>query len=192
MSPFTQASVFLIQTVFDLYLTVILLRFLLQLFRADFYNPISQFVVKLTNPALIPLRRVIPGYKGIDWSCVALLLIVTLVKLSLLALVQFHRFPSIIGLFVWCLGDLFSLTINIFFFAILIQIIASWITPHSHNPILHVINCLTYPLMRPARRYIPPVGGFDLSPIPVIIGLQLIIILVAGPITNLGLQLAFR
>lgn len=191
MSPFTHASVFLIQTLFDLYLTIIMLRFLLQLFRADFYNPISQFVVKLTNPALIPLRRMIPGYKGIDWSCVVLLLSITLIKLCLLALVQFHRFPSIVGLLVWSLGDLFSLTINIFFFAILIQIITSWITPHSHNPILHVINSLTYPLMRPARRYIPPVGGFDLSPIPVIIGLQLIIILVASPITNIGLQLAF-
>lgn len=192
MSPFNQAGIFLIQTLFDLYLMMIMLRFLLQVFRAEFYNPISQLVVRLTNPLLIPLRRVIPGFKGIDWSSITLLLIVTIIKLTLVCLIQFHRLPSIPGLVVWSVGDLVGLTIHIFFFAVLIQIIASWIAPSSHNPALDIIRCLTNPLMRPARKYIPAIGGFDLSPIPVIIGLQLLTILLAGPIIQVGAQLSLR
>src|SRR5687767_7264280 len=110
MHAVTQAIHFLITSIFDMFLMLVLLRFIFQFIKADFYNPISQVIVKLTNPALIPLRRYIPSIKGIDTAGIVLLLSLCLIKLIISCFIQFHVFPSLGGLVIWAIGDLITLT----------------------------------------------------------------------------------
>lgn len=189
MTPVNQAGYFLVQTLFDLYIMTFMLRFILQLVRADYLNPLSQFIVKVTNPLVVPLRRIIPGFLGIDWATLIVLSLLSASKLSLLFFIRFSKLPDALGLVVWTCGDILSLTIYIFFFAILIQVLMSWVAPMG-NPLTGVLHRITNPLMRPARKVIPVIGGFDISPIPVMIVLQLLIILIATPLVQSGLQLA--
>lgn len=175
MNPFlTEAGILLVEVVFGLYLLAVLLRFLFQLTRADFYNPISQFLVAFTNPLLKPLRRLIPGLYGIDLASLVLLLVLKCVELYLLLLlggVAVQWLPIVAAATV----DLLRLTLNVYFFAILIRVILSWFMPYGihQNPAGSLLVSLTEPLLRPARRLIPPIGGLDLSPIAVIVVLQL-------------------
>jgi YggT family protein len=164
----------LVEVVFGLYLLAVLLRFLFQLARADFYNPISQFLVAFTNPLLKPLRRLIPGLYGIDLASLVLLLVLKCIELYLLLLlggVAVQWLPIVAAATV----DLLRLTLNVYFFAILIRVILSWFMPYGihQNPAGSLLVSLTEPLLRPARRLIPPIGGLDLSPIAVIVILQL-------------------
>ena len=179
------ATTFLIHTIFDLYILVVMLRFLLQLMEADFYNPISQLLVKATQPPLRQLRRFIPGYAGVDIASVVLLFALKFVELWLLGSVQSHP-PAALGNIVVSLAELLRLTINVFFWAILIQIVISWVNPGLHNPITTLLHRLTEPLLGRARRMLPPMSGFDLSPIPVIIALQLLIFLGVQPLFDWG------
>ena len=162
----------LIETIFDLYIMVILLRFFLQLFRADFYNPLSQFVVRATNPVLKPLRKIIPGLGGIDISSLVFAFIVSLIKLSLLYTILSNTFPSVAQLIIISLAELLSQTANLLFWLVLVRVLMSWINPGVHNPIVAVIYQLTEPLMAPLRRIIPPMGGLDLTPIILLLGLR--------------------
>ncbi|WP_455211431.1 YggT family protein [Kaarinaea lacus] len=184
------AGVFLIQTLFGLYLVAVMLRFLLQMTRADFYNPVSQFLVKVTNPPLIPLRRIIPGLAGIDMAAVVLLLVIQAVELVLVGLVQGFSL-GIPGLLVLTVAELLNLLLNIYFFTILIQVILSWVNPGGYNPAVALLYSLNEPILSRARRVIPPISGFDLSPIVVFIGIQLIKILLVSPIADMGKRLAF-
>lgn len=184
---FTEAGVFLIQFIFGLYILAVLLRFLLQLVRADFYNPISQFLVTLTNPPLRPLRRLIPGLWGIDLASVLLLLMLTGLQWLLIYLLNYGTTPALLGLAVYSLADLLKLTLYVFYGALLIRIIVSWINPHAqHNPALNLVARLTDPLMRPARRLLPATGGVDFSPILVFLALGLAQILILQPLLMLG------
>ena len=184
------AGDFLIRTLFDLYIMAVLLRFMLQLVRADFYNPISQFLVTVTNPPLVPLRRVIPGFAGIDMAAVLLLVGLEVLKFVVLYLALYQLIPNVFGLLVLAVGELLQTAVNIYFFAIIIMVIASWIASGAYNPLLAVLSSLTEPLMRPARRLMPPIGGFDLSPLIVLIGLQLVSMLVVGVLVQFGSMLA--
>lgn len=192
MSPIIQASHFLISTLFDLLLFALILRFVFQVVRADFFNPVSQLVVKVTNPLLVPIRRVIPGYAGIDIACLLVLLAVSLVKLTALFWLQFSRWPEPMGIMVWALGDLVKMTFYLFVFAILIQAIMSWVNPYGNHPLQGVLSQLTSPIMRPFRRLIPPMGGFDITPIFALILLQVMIILIASPLAHIGMGLALQ
>ncbi|MBS0288905.1 MAG: YggT family protein [Proteobacteria bacterium] len=192
MAPIQNASAFLIQSLFDLYLIVLLLRFLLQYLRVDYYNPFTQFIVKATSPLIVPLRRIVPGFWGIDFATLLAIVMLTFVKVTLVMLISMHKFPSPLGLILWSLGDIFSLTINLFFYAVLISVILSWVAPLSHSPISPILFRLTEPLMRPVRKMIPPIAGFDITPIPVLIGLQLLKILIADPLTQTGFQFGIR
>lgn len=175
MSSFlTEAGTLLVEVIFSLYILAVLLRFLFQLTRADFYNPISQFLVAFTNPLLKPLRQIIPGLYGIDFASLVLLLLLKCSELYLLLLMggfAVHWLPIVAAATV----DLLRLTLNVFFFAILIRVILSWFMPYGihQNPAGSLLVNLTEPLLRPARRLIPPIGGLDLSPIVVIVALQL-------------------
>lgn len=180
-SYLTNPAVFLIQTLFGLYILVVLLRFLLQLFRADFYNPVSQFVVKVTTPVLNPLRRIIPGIGGIDVSSLILAWLLQALALFLITLVVGGGVNPI-GPFLWAIPELVELTINIFLFGILIQVILSWVAPGGHNPVIGLIHTLTEPVMAPARRILPPISGLDLSPMLVMIGLVLLKMLLLPPL----------
>lgn len=176
MSSFQAISLFLVKNLFTLYITVLLLRLIFQYLRVDYYNPVSQFIVSVTSPLVVPLRRVIPGYWGIDFATVFLIVIGTMLKLILLFLIRVHFFPSIIWLVLWTVMDVFSLTLNIFFYAILGNIVLSWVAPQSHSPITGILYQLSEPLLAPARNFIPRISGFDISPIPVLFGLQVLIL----------------
>ncbi len=186
---FANAGTFLIHTLFGLALLVILLRFIMQIVRADFRNPVSQFIVKVTNPILKPLRRVIPGFGGIDLAALLLLVIVQALELVLVALVLgaiIH--PA--GLFVLSIAELMDLVAKVYLFGILIQIIISWINPSTYNPVIGILHSINEPLLSRARKIIPPISGFDLSPILVIVGLQLVTMLVIAPVADFGRSLA--
>lgn len=167
-----QASYFLVNTLFSLYLMVTILRVWLQLVRADFYNPVSQFVVKATNPLVVPLRRVIPGIGGIDWAGIVLVLFVGFAQTSTLQLLFADGFPTqqiIIVSAISVMKEVFQLL----FWVMIIRAILSWIS-QGYNPIEALLHQLTEPLLAPIRRFIPAVGGLDLSMIVFLVGLQFV------------------
>jgi len=180
-SYFTNPLVFLIQTLFGLYTAVVIIRFMLQITRADFYNPVSQFVVKLTTPVLRPLRRIIPSYAGLDLSSLVLAWLLKSAELALLTLVLgLDRNP--LGALAWAFPGLVGLVINIILFAVFVRVILSWLNPDPYNPALSVLDSLTAPVLRPAQRLLPPLGGLDLSPMLVMIALILLEMLVVPPL----------
>lgn len=185
---FTSPLAFLVSTLFSLYILAVMLRFLLQLTRADFYNPLSQFVVKITTPVLRPLRRIIPGWGGVDVAALVLMLALQMLSVWLVFLLSGHAIGPV-TLLVVALAQLVDLTFNVFIFAILIQAILSWITPGTYNPVTSVLFSLTEPLLRPVRRRLPPIAGFDLSPLVVILGLQVIRMLILPLFGLLGAPL---
>jgi len=165
------------------------LRFLLQLVRADFYNPFSQVLVKVTNPPLLPLRRLIPGVFGIDMAAIFLLL--ALKTVELLIVQQLAGFSGdIAGLIVMGVAQLLTLLVDIFFFSILIQVILSWVNPAAmHNPVMGVLHSLNEPLLRPAKRVLPAMSGIDLSPLLVMVALQLVTMLLVVPLNDVAIEL---
>jgi YggT family protein len=180
----TDPLAFMIQVVFDLYIMVVMLRFILQLVHADFYNPISQFAVKVTTPALRPLRRIIPGIAGIDVASIVLMLLLKSIELTLIMLVSGKGAQPLAAL-AFAIPDLLELGINFFLFAILIQVILSWVNPGNYNPATALLHSITQPILRPAQRLIPPISGLDLSPMVVLVGLQLLKMLLLPPLQML-------
>lgn len=183
-SYLTNPIVFLIQTLFGLYILAVLLRFLLQLARADFYNPISQFLVKATNPPLKLMRRIIPGLGGIDLASLVLAWLLKSIEILLILLVSGSA-ANLIAPLLWALPELVELVINIYFFGILIQVILSWVSPGNYNPAVALLHSLTAPVLRPAQKILPPMGGLDLSPMLVMIGLVLLKMLLLPPLRGL-------
>ena len=188
---FAQAALYLIEIVFGLYILAVLLRYLLARVRADFYNPLSQFLVKITNPPIKPLRRIIPGYLGIDWPSIILLFFLQGLELILIALVSSGHIPAPPGLFVLTIANLLKTVIYVHMFIIIIQIVISWVNPGAYNPITVIMYQLSEPVLKPARRLIPPAGGFDFSPMIAIIVMQLMIILLVSPLMDLGARLSY-
>lgn len=178
---FTNPIAFLVQALLGLFTAVVLLRFLLQWMRADFYNPASQFVVKVTTPVLRPFRQLIPGYRRIDLASLVLAWLVKGLELGILALIL-HPQVNLLGALVWALPELVNLTINIFIFTILIRVIMSWLNPGPYHPLMGLLDSLTEPMMRPVRRMLPEFGGLDLSPALVMIGLILLKMLLIPPL----------
>lgn len=165
MNAFNEIFTYLIQTLLSLYLVAMLLRFLLQLVRADFYNPICQFLVKITNPVVIPLRRVLPGYGGIDTASLVLALVLQLLGLVSLMAINGIALPNPGLLLLWSFLGVIGLLINIYFFALLAMIILSWVAPGSNHPAIYLLYQITEPVMAPFRKLLPPMGGMDFSPI---------------------------
>lgn len=188
---FSDAGSFLIDTVIGLYMLAIILRFMLQWVRADFYNPISQFLVTVTNPPLVFLRRFIPGFFGIDVASIILLIVLAMIKIYLIYAIS-GLTPHVSGVLVLAIGEMIQLGVYVFIFTMLIRIVLSWIQPGGYNPVLVLINQLTEPLMAPARRIIPPFGGLDISPILVFIFLYLTLMLVVRPVLDFGHLLALQ
>jgi YggT family protein len=179
------AATFLIETLVGLYILIVMLRFLLQLARADFYNPVSQFIVKATQPPLAPLRRLIPGIAGLDLAAVVFMFVLKFAELWLITGLL-GMTPQAGGLAILSVAELLGLAINVYLFSILIQVIISWVNPGMYNPVMGLLHSLNEPLLAPARRLIPPISGLDLSPIAVIIVLQLASMLAVAPIRDLG------
>lgn len=172
MNPFADVAVLLISSLGTLYLTIIMLRFLFQVVRADFYNPLSQFIVRATNPLLLPLRKIIPGIGGLDLAALVLALLFHWIVIELLALAGFGVIVSPVNALVWAFIGTISLVLNIFFVSLLVMIIASWIAPMSSHPVLMLIHQLVEPAMAPFRKIIPPMGGLDITPIFAFLAIQ--------------------
>lgn len=181
---FGQALVLIINTLGGLYLLAILLRFLLQAARADFYNPVSQAIVKITSPLVNPLRRIIPGYRGFDFASLVLALIISTILSEIMLLAAYNQFIPIGTVIAWAFVGLISFILKIYFWSILVSVIASFIAPFSGHPILLVIHQMLDPLYKRVRRVVPAMGGLDFSPLFLFLGIQIIEILVVGPLAQ--------
>lgn len=165
------ALVFLITTLSSLYLLTFLLRILLQASRADFYNPISEFIVRVTNPLVRPARRIIPAFRGVDVpTLVVLVLLELIVTLMLVGIVGVR--PSLAQVFWLVVFRLVYLTLWTYTICVVVYAILSWVVQAAYSPIAMLLSQIVEPVLRPARRILPLVGGFDLSPLLVIILIQ--------------------
>ena len=171
---------FLVRVLSHLYLLLFLLRFIMQWIRADFYNPIAQFVVKATNPLVVPARRLIPATTSIDLpTLVVLIAIEGLATWLLLSLASYTAFWGVLATFV--LLRLVSLTLSLFTWTIVVYIILSWISPGGYHPLMVMLSELNQPILRPIRRILPPMSGLDLSPLLAVILIQAISIAIPLP-----------
>lgn len=174
MKLFTDIFVYLLETFGTLFLVLVLLRFLFQLVRADFYNPISQGIARFTNPILIPVRRVIPGLFGIDIASLAVLLCVQVLIAELIALVAYQTSVNVFSVLIVAILGTLNMSLYIGFACILIMVISSFVAPHSTHPIILLARQLLDPLVNPIHKLIPPMGGLDFS--VMIIGIGLVVI----------------
>ncbi|MCW3147473.1 YggT family protein [Stutzerimonas stutzeri] len=185
MSQLSQALILIIQTLGSLYLLIVLLRFILQLVRADFYNPLSQFIVKATHPLLRPMRRVIPSMGTLDLSSLLLALIVQIVLMAAILLVAYGTTGNPLLLLIWALIGITGLFLNIFFWALIISVILSWVAPGSHNPGAQLVGQLCEPVLAPFRRLLPNLGGLDISPIFAFLAIKLLDMLVVNNLATM-------
>lgn len=188
MNAFSDILGYLLQTAISLYLLAMLLRLVLQLVRADFYNPISQFLVKITNPLVLPLRRVLPNVARLDLASLSLALLLQISAIASILLLNSLPLPNPFVLIVWGFIGLLSLLVNIYFFALLAVIILSWIAPSSNSPALLLLHQITEPVMAPFRKMLPPMGGMDFSPIIVFILINVIQIALRHMAVGAGLH----
>ena len=178
MSGLLNVINFLINIVVTLYIYAVIIRMILGLTHADMYNPFSQFIITITNPVLLPLRRWIPSYGRVDTAAIIVILFLKFFELFIQSLLLGKQvllgsliIPTIIGVI--------NQVINLFIFSIIILVIISWIAPFvqgQNNPLVSILRSITDPLLRPARKYIPPIGVFDLSPLVVLIALYCVYI----------------
>ena len=187
--PYIQNALsFTIETILGLYLIIVILRFLFQLFRVDFRNPVSQMVVMLTNPPLRVLRSFIPGLYGIDLSAIVLAIVIAMIKSALLlSLSGFGTDPA--GILVLAIAEILKTGIWTLIIVILISAVLSWVAPRSYHPVVGLINGMSEPVLRPFRRVLPAMGGLDLSPLLALLVLNLAIRLLVAPLTDLARQL---
>ena len=171
----TQAAMFLLNTLFDLYILVLIVRLLLAFARANYFNPVTQVVIKLTQPLVAPLRRLLPTYHGIEFATLALILLFEIIKFSCLSWLTMGVL-NISDVLLFSLIDSLRYILKTYFYAILLQAILTWFQP-GHSPAAQVLEQMTAPILRPLRRVIPLIHGIDISPIPALIILQVLIIL---------------
>jgi YggT family protein len=187
MSSIQNGFLFLINSVVNLYLFVLMLRLLLVYIGANYLDSLTQFVTRLTDLIVKPLRRLIPNVKRVELSTLVLMIVIELVKFYMIFLFMLIN-PNIIGLFILTIGDLLKIALDTFFYAIIAQVILSWIQPYSS--INRVLIQITAPIMRPIQRIIPPISGIDISPIVAIIGLQFLNFVLAQSLIALGWGMA--
>ncbi len=188
MNPVQDSFSFLIESVFQLYMLLVLLRFLFQLTKADFRNPIIMPIVKLTQPPLAWLRRFVPGLFGVDLSAIVLFIFLGMAKLFLLGLIA-GGMVSPLGAALWSVAKLLDTSFWIFIIAIFMQAILSWFMPQQGNPITVLLADLTRPVLRPIRNMLPAMGGMDFSPIVALIALNFLQRLLISPLYYAAAQL---
>ena len=174
------ALFFLVKTIADLYLLTFLLRFVMQWVRASYHNPLAQFIFKVTNPLVIPARRLLPSVGGLDAPTLVVLVVLELIVTFLLVLIAGLSLPLPELLF-YCVLRLVALTLWFYFGATLIYALLSWFGDRGGNPVGAFIGELVEPLLRPARRLLPPIGGLDLSALIVLLLLQAALIALPIP-----------
>jgi YggT family protein len=171
--------VFVVNALTSLYLLLLVLRFWLPWLRADFRNPLAQGILKLTSPLVIPIRRVVPSFGRLDTSTVLVAFAVQYLALLLILLIV-GASASFSVVAISAVVKLVLLSLNLFMFAIFVRIILSWVSPGQYNPATAIIATLTEPILRPFRRVIPSMGGFDISPVFAIIALGALTRLLMG------------
>lgn len=174
----TNAGVFLVQTVFGLCLTLVIIRFMLQLAKADFYNPLAQAVVKMTQPFVAVLQKVMPRTGRFSLATLVLAFLVQLLLIVVVLLIAGFELPNPVSLAIWSVIGLASQVLDLLFFAILASIVLSWLAPQTKHPGAYLLHQLTEPVMSPVRRMLPNLGGLDFSPILVFIMINLVDMLV--------------
>ncbi len=196
----TSPLLLIINTLFNLYIMLVLMRFVLQWLRADFYNPVSQFIVHATTPLLKPLRRFIPGFGGQDIAALVLALVILIIKYLLIramgaGIIEIGNAAasigsaSIFGLLLMGSAEIIATLLNIFLFAIIIEVILSWVNPGGYNPVIGLIHSVAEPALRPFRRFIPALGGLDLTPLFATLGIMVAKMLILPPLLYLAMQL---
>lgn len=170
------AASYLVGTLINLYVSAVLLRLLLQWVRADFYNPLSQFLVKLTNPALVPLRRVIPSMGRLDTASVVLMLALEFVAIWLVSAISGDPM-GLAQMLAFSIIKLLMTLLMTYFFLIILAVILSWLAQGTRHPAVPLVFQLTEPVLRPIRRFIPPIAGIDLSPLFALIAIRFLILL---------------
>jgi YggT family protein len=170
------AFTYLIGTLIDLYVAAVLLRLLLQWVRADFYNPLSQLLIKVTNPALVPLRRLIPSIGRLDTASVALMLALETLGVWLAGKIgsSMMTWPHI---FLFSVIKLLMTLLMTYFFLIIVAVILSWLGQGLRHPFIPLVFQLTEPVLRPIRKLIPPIAGIDLSPLFALIAIRFLMLL---------------
>ncbi len=167
----TQALYFIVKTLVQLYLLLLLLRFWLPIMRADFHNPIANGILRITSPLVIPIRRIIPPIGRLDTSTILVAYILEFLLILVLLALRGLRVETL-PIAITAVLELAILSLNLFFFVILIKIILSWVAPQNYNPMTVLLNTMAEPVLRPFRRIVPAVGGFDVSPIFAIVLLK--------------------
>jgi len=167
----TQAIYFIVKTLVQLYLLLLLLRFWLPVLRADFRNPIAQGILRITSPLVIPVRRFISPIGRLDTSTILVAYVLEfLLVLTLLALRGLN--VGAVPIAITAILELAIQSLNLFFFVILIKVVLSWVAPQNYNPMTALLNTMAEPVLRPFRRIVPAIGGFDISPIFAIVLLK--------------------
>ena len=179
-----QAPIFLVQTVLGLYITILLIRFLLQLAQADFYNPISQALVKITQPVVSPLQKLVPSIGRISLPTLVVAIVIQAILIALVYMLSGFGWPAPISALIWSVIGLASQLLDILFYAILAGIIISWVAPKSYHPGVLLVQQITEPFMAPVRRLLPTPGGLDFSPIVVFILIKLMEMMVIYPLAQ--------
>ena len=173
----TNAFSFLIGTLIDLYISAVLFRLLLQWVRADFYNPVCQFLVKVTNPVIVPMRRVIPSIRKLDTASVVLILALEVFSVWIASRISLSPlgFEQIL---VFSLRKLSATILMTYFFLIIAAVILSWVGARMRHPVIPLVYQLTEPVLGPFRKIIPPIAGIDLSPLFALITIRFLLLLV--------------
>ncbi|MGD9386899.1 MAG: YggT family protein [Gammaproteobacteria bacterium] len=175
------ALFFVVKTLLNLYLVTYVLRFLLQWSRADFHNPLSQFILRVTDPLVRPLRRVVPGWRGLDMATLVALLVLQVFVTALLTFIATGAVQGGGLLLYYAVLRILLSVLYLYFVVILAHVVISWVSPGHWNPLISVLHSLADPVLRPVRRVIPPIGGLDLSPLFVLIALQALMIVLRVP-----------
>jgi YggT family protein len=165
---------FIVDSVLSLVVGAFLLRLLFQLLRTDFRNPLAQAVVRITNPLVLPLRKILPPAGRVDTASVVAVLIAQSVRTALIALISGGGMPSLVELLIVALVALLDTTLLVFLVAVFLYVILSWVAPDGYSPAGRLLGTLVEPLLRPFRRALPPLGGLDLSPLVVILLLSVL------------------
>ena len=172
------ALIFIVETLLSLALIVMLLRLLLQLSRADFRNPIAQAIARLTNPVILPLRRILPPVRKVDTTSVVAVLLVAFIEVGLVWALRGSEMP---GAGLWLLRavvlEILRTTLWTYFYAIFLYALLSLIAPGGYSPMQSLLAALCEPVLRPFRRFIPAISGIDLSPLWAGIAIQALLIL---------------
>ncbi len=189
MGYFAKAAQILVNFAFTLLVTMLVLRVLLQCVRANFYNPVCQFLYKATNPVLMPMRRIIPAWRNLDVAGVLLAYLLCAIKLYVLFALD-GRSPGLAGLPLMALADLADFVLMLYLALILVHVLLSFVKVDRANPVLPLVHQLVEPVLRPLRRFLPPLGGLDLTPMFAMLAILLARVLLVEPLLDLGLQLA--